>query len=807
MIATYKVPEDEKIIIIGRTYLDSVEFFERLRRDPTTRGEVHTMKKAKKTIASLVIAGMALTIVPFNAFATGTVSPRLSGITAAQTAVEIANQIGWTGTAILASSASYGMVDALTAGPLAFYLEAPILLTGAGNVLDADTKAELVKLAVTKVYVTSGTAVISQAVLTELLSMKITVIPLGGFDSAATSVNIASKMVGVTKVAVANGLQDALSIAAIASAANEPILLTDKDALPDSVAAFLTANPAITASDVIGGTGIISDAVKAMVPNATRHAGYTAYDTNNQIIQDFNSSLTYGNVYVANGATGIDALAGAPLAAQTKSAIILTDGVKDPTAGAFVKERMTSGSVVTALGGPTVVPEYQRNLGAVAPSVLVQAATDAVVKAEASKLDADVISAKALVDSFADDVAPATTKADLLVRLKAATTPVIISVGSKSNTNTGNATTDKIKDTKTINFEDIKGLIAEQNIDIQINQNDRLKSEAATAHLKRTIKDLENDLKDIDDQRDRPNIETASLIALGAEKRRLLDTLKQLERDAVDLPTSIAITDLQASMSDDTQALTAESTYIAYNQLDVVSSDTSLSIGTIQDQLMALQLKEKLGLISHTDVNDLNTKLLDLQNKLESTKLQQEFYKRQLQILLNLDNSIKIGSIPISEEALIIEDQDADLKKALENSYTIKLQNQQIVNFQSVLDRAEKDNGLSSYQYKEANYDLSNANLKLTQLNNTLKTSYYTMIDNVTKLQSSLTFTEKSLADKKVAMSEAELKLSLGMLSQLERNSAITAYQVQDNAVKTTKIELFKVKSSYVWLLRGMPGA
>ena len=162
------------------------------------------MKKTKKAIASLVIAGMALTMVPFNAFATGTVSTRLAGITAAQTAVEIANQTGWTGTAILASSASYGMVDALTAGPLASYLEAPILLTGAGNVLDADTKAELVKLAVTKVYVTSGTAVISQAVLTELAAMSITVIPLGGFDRAATSVNIASKMVGVTKVAVAN---------------------------------------------------------------------------------------------------------------------------------------------------------------------------------------------------------------------------------------------------------------------------------------------------------------------------------------------------------------------------------------------------------------------------------------------------------------------------------------------------------------------------------------------------------------------------------------------------------------------------
>jgi len=317
------------------------------------------MKKAKKALASLAIASMALTMVPFNAFATGTIPTRIAGTTATQTAVAIADQTGWTGTAILASSESYGMVDALTAGPLAFYLKAPIFLTGAGA-LDADTKAELTKLAVKTVYVTSGTAVISQTVLNELTSMGITVVPLGGVDKYETSVNIAKKMGGVTKVAVANGLQDALSIASVASADNQPILLTDKDVVPASVSAYLAANSAITSSDVIGGTGIISDAVKATLPSATRHAGNTAYDTNNQVIQDFAASLTFGNVYIANGVTGIDALAGAPLAAQTKSAIELTDGTTVPAASVFVHSKMSANTVFTALGGAAVVPESIR---------------------------------------------------------------------------------------------------------------------------------------------------------------------------------------------------------------------------------------------------------------------------------------------------------------------------------------------------------------------------------------------------------------------------------------------------------------
>jgi len=290
-----------------------------------SNGKVVGVRAGSAVIAIRTVDGSKTATCTVTVTGTAPVPNRLSGNAAEQTAVAIADQTGWTGTAILASSTSYGMVDALTAGPLSLYLKAPILLTGAENRLDAATKAELVKLSVTKVYVASRTAVIRSAVLAELSAMNITVIPLGGYDRSATSVNIARQMVGVTKVAVANGVQDALSIAAIASASNEPILLTEKNELPTSVRDYLVANPGITASDVIGGTGIISNAVKATLPNATRHAGYSAYDTNNQVIQDFVASLKFDQVYVANGVTGIDALAGAPLAAQTKSAIVLTD--------------------------------------------------------------------------------------------------------------------------------------------------------------------------------------------------------------------------------------------------------------------------------------------------------------------------------------------------------------------------------------------------------------------------------------------------------------------------------------------------
>lgn len=361
------------------------------------------MTKTKKAFASLLIAGMALSALPFNALAADTLSQRLAGVDAAQTAVAIAEKTGWTGSAVLASSADYGMVDALTSGPLASFLQAPILLQEPGSALNKDTKEELIKLEVKTVYVTSGTAVISQSVLDELAAMKITVVSLGGADRFATSVNIAKKMVelgaAIDKVAVAYGWlnQDALSIAAIASAQTEPILLTEAGSIPQSVQDFLTANKSVVATDVIGGTAVISEEVAAGFPEATRYYGNTAYDTNLEVLKGFDDVLNYANVYIANGQTAIDALAGAPLAAQAKAGIVLTNGTGN-AGTAYVSGKLSADSVVTALGGTVVVPDsVLEELADAQAAAAAKAAAIAKIDGIAQEGDASGITAEDLL--------------------------------------------------------------------------------------------------------------------------------------------------------------------------------------------------------------------------------------------------------------------------------------------------------------------------------------------------------------------------------------------------------------------------
>lgn len=394
---------------------------------------------------------------------------------------------------------------------------------------------------------------------------------------------------------------------------------------------------------------------------------------------------------------------------------------------------------------------------------------------------------------------------------------------------------------KVINFEDLRTLILEKNIDVQINENDRLKTYAGYSGLKRDIKDLEDELDDLDNERDnyRDAGNSLAVIGLGAEKRGLLEALKQLERTEVDRPTLEALTDLQASMSDDSLILAAESVFIGYNQLKIASADIALGIQSIQDQLVALQLRESLGMVSRNNKNELITKLVDMKTKLESVKLQQDSMERQLKSLLNdRENTLVIGSLPanyevvisedveiideedvkaeaeevVSEDGGVIEDdedvisaEDTDFEKVLENSYMAQLQEHQIVILQATLERIKKDTSMSSNQYKQANFDLMNAELKLLKEKDKLRLDYNNALDEIAKKQSDLQLAELNLEDAKVVLSEAQVRMGLGMLSKLEMDSAINNVNVQQNAVKTKQIELFNAKSGYNWLLQGMP--
>lgn len=355
------------------------------------------MRKTKKAIASLAIAGMVLSMAPMSVFGATTDSNRLAGAGRVETAIAIAAE-GWTtsDSVIVVPADDANIVDALAAAPLAGQLNAPILVTYKGA-LDPQVQAEIVKLGAKNVYAVGALSADTVASLKAISG--VTVTSLQGADRTETAAKVAAQLTGVkgSFVVAYDGKADALSAASFAAANDYSIVIANPDGtIP---ASEKVVAPVYTVGGQVSYAG------------ATALAGADRYATNDEVLNGL--TFNYDKVYVANGQSLVDALAGAPLAAQTNSPIVLGDAV-DVATGA--NDNLTADSKVIALGGT----------GAVSDSVLAKVAYQAPTTLAVESVSA--VNGSQLKVNFTREVdkTSAETEANYAVTKKGENTPVVL---------------------------------------------------------------------------------------------------------------------------------------------------------------------------------------------------------------------------------------------------------------------------------------------------------------------------------------------------------------------------------------------
>lgn len=175
---------------------------------------------------------------------------------------------------------------------------------------------------------------------------------LAGIDRYETAALIADKMSYSTAILV-NGysLVDGLSASGLSGALNAPILLTEKDSIPN-----VTLNKIKNASTIylIGGEHVISKNIENklinMGKNIKRLSGSDRYLTSFMVADEINNLKGINEIYYVNGLTGeADAMSIAPVAAKNANPIILTNGKETP-----YRKSVKSYSI----GGTTVLSTY-----------------------------------------------------------------------------------------------------------------------------------------------------------------------------------------------------------------------------------------------------------------------------------------------------------------------------------------------------------------------------------------------------------------------------------------------------------------
>jgi putative cell wall-binding protein len=285
---------------------------------------------------------------------------RLYGLRAEDTAIKI-SQEGWAdnSTEHLVLARVDQFQDALASAPLAKKLQAPLLLTSP-TALDAEVLKEIKRLGVRKVYMIGGPGAIKNEVAQTLTNAGIEVKRIYGETAPDTAVAIARELGPSTRVVIASSTSfaDALSASAPAAAQGIPILLTNKESLPQSTKELLDEF-GVTKTYLVGGSSVISSKLDTgsgplVSYGPIRLWGNTQYDTMLKVVKYFNQDPK--TIVFATGEGFPDGLAGGAFAALTTSPLFLVgkNTVDENTLQELTYKREAN-SKVYILGGPGAI--------------------------------------------------------------------------------------------------------------------------------------------------------------------------------------------------------------------------------------------------------------------------------------------------------------------------------------------------------------------------------------------------------------------------------------------------------------------
>ncbi len=283
---------------------------------------------------------------------------RIDGSTLYETSALISSR-GWdqADTVVIARGDRFS--DALSGVPLAAKYDAPLLLSRSHR-LDNFTKNELERLNARNVIILGGHLAIEDTVEDEIRNLNINVERLAGNNLHDTAHLVANEVApnGSNKAIIVSdtNFQDALSIAPHAGSEGIPILLSERDSLPNATKQALDELN-VQETSVIGGELAIEDNVLSDLPNPSRIEGTTRFHTNVEVHNQFHSNAN--KAYIATSERFPDGLSGAALASKQEIGVVL---VRDPLHNVTRNHLISSNyDELFVLGGELAVNETTYN--------------------------------------------------------------------------------------------------------------------------------------------------------------------------------------------------------------------------------------------------------------------------------------------------------------------------------------------------------------------------------------------------------------------------------------------------------------
>ncbi|MBA2579196.1 MAG: cell wall-binding repeat-containing protein [Euzebyaceae bacterium] len=308
---------------------------------------------------------------------------RIAGAARIETSVEVSRTVFESATAVVLARAD-AYPDALAGAPVATGVGGPLLLSGR-ETLHPAVADEVGRLGATTAYLLGDSSALSAQVEADLRTAGVEdVVRIAGANRYATAAAAATREPGGARAVYVvegahadpgRGWPDAVSVSALAAFQGRPILLVERDRLPDETRRALV-DLGVTEVTIVGGTAAVSDGVAAAIAaesvTVDRLAGATRYETSRLVAERAaQAGMSPATVWLAAGGNWPDSLAAGPAAAAGGGILLLAAGTGlqgSPPTRDWLADRAGAVARVWLVGGPdvlrpTVAVEAERALG------------------------------------------------------------------------------------------------------------------------------------------------------------------------------------------------------------------------------------------------------------------------------------------------------------------------------------------------------------------------------------------------------------------------------------------------------------
>lgn len=325
-----------------------------------------------------------------------------------------------------------------------------------------------------------------------------------------------------------------------------------------------------------------------------------------------------------------------------------------------------------------------------------------------------------------------------------------------------------------------------------------------------TRKFLESTLKNLRSTRESL---TGQLNQIKAQLEQLDDGLddaeKSLQRNAEDLQEAVNSAKLGTEMAIKQLTWGAENAYIAYNKLNYEIAKLDEAIKMLELNLMAVKIRKDVGLASELQVIVTESNLKNLKNTRQQLIDSQKDLLNQINLLIGrkYDAEIEISGVPELEKSAVSQiavNYDKDLETAMENCYSVKLQEIQCRLKEYGLSRAEEDDGADSNNYYQAQKALYIEKNKLAEEKRQFENAFFQKYKDILSLERDIEIEKTLLESKRAEYENTKAKYEMGQVSYLTYAQADSDYKTQELAVEEKELELFKLVREYKWMKEGI---